>query len=111
MKIDNVSENTKTVLEKLSKEKFINQYTLVGDTALAIQTGHRLSEDLDFIFDGEYLDTDSIKKFIQKFFKEEYKLIKEENGHQLDFVINGVKVTFFTNASVNIAFAIKGIFK
>lgn len=107
MKINFISPNTKSVLELFSKEKFIDDYTLVGGTALSIQLGHRLSEDLDFIFDGEFLKTKLIKGFIDKKFRGKYKLIKQDNDHQLDFIINDVKVTFFTTGSVLIPFSVK----
>ncbi|MEO8208957.1 MAG: nucleotidyl transferase AbiEii/AbiGii toxin family protein [bacterium] len=107
MNIDFISYETKTVFELLAGEKFLKDYTLVGGTALAVQIQHRLSEDIDFIFDGEFLNSNSIKKFVDKKFKGKYKLIKQDNDHQLDFLINGIKVTFFTTGSVMLAFAIK----
>ncbi len=66
-----------------------------------------MSEDLDFILDGEYLDSNSIKKFIDKIYRGTYKLIKQDNDHQLDFIINEVKVTFFTSNAVSIYFRVK----
>ncbi len=107
MKLDFVTDNTKSVLEELSKEKFIDKYTLVGGTALSVQLEHRLSEDLDFITDSDFLDSNSIKIFIDKIFKGRYKLIKQDDDHQLDFIINEVKVTFFTTGSVLIPFEVK----
>lgn len=106
MKLNFISADTKDVLEIISKHKFINKFILVGGTALSIQLGHRLSEDLDFIYDGEFLDSDSIKKFVDKNFKGRYKLIKQDDEHQLDFIINDVKVTFFTSGSVLIPFKV-----
>ena len=106
-KLDFISDKTRNVLEKISIEKFIEKFTLVGGTALSVQIEHRLSEDLDFMFDGEILDSNSIKKFIDKIFRGSYKLIKQDNDHQLDFIINEVKVTFFTNSAVSIQFAVK----
>ncbi len=100
MKFDFITDNTKSLIDKFAGEKFINKFTLVGGTALSIQTEHRLSEDLDFIIDSEFLDSNSIKKFIDKKFKGRYKLIKQDNDHQLDFLIDEVKVTFFTNDAV-----------
>jgi len=102
-----ISEKTRNVFNKLAEEKFLNDYTLVGGTALSLQIKHRLSEDLDFIFDGNFLKTQLIKKFIDKKFKANYKLIKQDNDHQLDFLIDDIKVTFFTNDSVMISFNVK----
>lgn len=105
--LDNISENTRNVFELLSQQKFISNFTLVGGTALSLQLGHRLSEDLDFIFDGKFLDSGSIIKFIKSVFKEDYKIIKQENDHQIDFIIKDIKVTFFTNDAVSIPFNVR----
>lgn len=107
MNTENISENTGKVFNQLAEDNFLNEYTLVGGTALSLQINHRLSEDLDFIYFGKILDSIKIKKFVDKKFKGSYKLIKQDNEHQLDFLINGVKVTFFTTDSVMIPFNIK----
>jgi len=106
-KFDFISDKTRNVLEKLSIEKFIDKFTLLGGTALSVLIEHRLSEDLDFILDGEHLDSSSIKKFSDKIFRGSYKLIKQDNDHQLDFIINEVKVTFFTSNAVSISFRVR----
>lgn len=107
MNLKNISENTRKVIELLSEQKFINKFTLVGGTALSLHLGHRLSEDLDFMYDGKFLESRSVIKFMNNVFKENIKLVKQDNDHQLDFIINGVKVTFFTNDAVNITFDVK----
>jgi len=43
-----LSQQTEGIFERLSKLECIKNYTLIGGTALALQLGHRLSEDLDF---------------------------------------------------------------
>jgi hypothetical protein len=43
-----LSEETSKVFEPVSKLNCIKDYILFGGTVLALQTGHRLSEDLDF---------------------------------------------------------------
>jgi len=40
---------TAKLLKKLANLAFIQNYTLVGGTALALQIKHRQSEDLDFV--------------------------------------------------------------
>ena len=107
MNLENISENTRLVLELLSEQKFMNRFTLVGGTALSLHLAHRLSEDLDFMFDGKFLESRTIVNFINNVFKGEFKLIKQDNDHQLDFIIKDVKVTFFTNDAVNINFEVK----
>ena len=63
-----LGEKTLGVFVKLNSSPFISKFTLVGGTALAIQLGHRVSEDLDFIFDGEQLNVASIRRNIIKLF-------------------------------------------
>jgi len=43
-----LSKHTEVVFEQISKMECVKNYTLIGGTALALQIGHRLSEDLDF---------------------------------------------------------------
>ena len=46
---------TQAVFEHLRTEPWLKDFTLIGGSALALQIGHRLSQDLDFHFDGEAL--------------------------------------------------------
>ena len=84
----------------------MNRFSLVGGTALALQLGHRQSEDLDFIFDGEKIDPVGIKRFIARIFPD-YRLIRQESGYQLDFLVKGVKLTFFSTGAVMIPFPVR----
>jgi predicted nucleotidyltransferase component of viral defense system len=108
MKIDlhHIPSSTALLLQTLSREPYMKRFSLVGGTALALQLGHRQSEDLDFVFDGEKIDAIGIKRFIARKFPD-YKLIREEKGYQLDFIVNTVKVTFFSTGAVLIPFAVK----
>jgi predicted nucleotidyltransferase component of viral defense system len=67
LSINNLPSETSLLLQRLSKEKYMNRFSLVGGSALALQLGHRQSEDLDFIFDGEKIDPTGIKRFIATF--------------------------------------------
>ncbi|MBK7107146.1 MAG: nucleotidyl transferase AbiEii/AbiGii toxin family protein [Ignavibacteriae bacterium] len=98
--------NTKNVFNVLSKQKFMQDYTLVGGTALAMQIEHRKSEDLDFVFDGEEINTKNIKRSINAVFSK-YKIINEEKNYQVDFIINEVKVTFFSTGAALVPFNIQ----
>jgi len=40
-----LSKHTEEIFEQISKLECIKNYTLIGGTALALQLGHRLSED------------------------------------------------------------------
>lgn len=102
----NIPEVTAVLLERFSGFAFMQKFTLVGGTALALQLGHRQSEDLDFLFDGEKIPATSIKRSIAKQFPD-YRLLREERDYQLDFLINQVKVTFFSTGAVLIPFVVK----
>lgn len=100
-----IPEKTAVLFEKIARLPFISRFTLVGGTALALQIGHRQSEDLDFIYDGEKIPTTSIKREISKQFPK-YRLIREEKDYQLDFLVDDVKVTFFSSGAVMVPFSV-----
>lgn len=52
-----LSKNTLSVLKKLGKWDKIKSFVLVGGTALALELGHRKSEDLDFFSKIEFRST------------------------------------------------------
>ena len=95
---------------EFGKLSFMQKFTLVGGTALALQVGHRQSEDLDFMYDGEKIPTASIRREISKRFPS-YRLIREEKDYQLDFLINQVKVTYFSSGAVMVPFKVKDFSK
>jgi len=98
-------ESTAKTFELLSNESFISKFSLVGGTALCLQLGHRQSEDLDFIFDGENIPTTIIKRNIARLFPT-YRLIREEKDYQLDYVVNNVKLTFFSTGAILLPFSV-----
>ncbi len=100
-----ISEKTAKLLYEFAKLNFIQKFTLVGGTALALQLEYRQSEDLDFIYDDEKIPTTTIKREISKKFPQ-YRLIREEKDYQLDFLIGHVKVTFFSSGAVMIPFRV-----
>lgn len=82
--------NTKAVLETLGRMETISDFYLSGGTALALQIGHRESEDLDFFSEVDFEPTK-----IQKEFEKLGKLdgLEVESG-TLNFFWNGVKIQF-----------------
>lgn len=58
-----IGKGTLGLLKKLMKEPELNQFVLVGGTALALQIGHRKSIDLDF-FSKEKFDQNLINDFL-----------------------------------------------
>lgn len=99
-------ENTLIVFNKFSDTKFINKFTLIGGTALSIQIHHRLSEDLDFILDGDIINNQFIKRGVARIFPD-YRIIRDDNDYQLDFIINNCKVTFIATGTIALPFRVK----
>jgi len=99
--MDFMPEKTQQVLNKLASIKFISDFILVGGTALAIQIKHRLSEDLDLLFDGEELPVAQIRRNILKFFPG-HRITRMDHPWQIDFLIDQVRVTFFSSGAVTL---------
>lgn len=93
-------EKTKKVLESISAMESIRPYVLVGGTALAMQIGHRLSEDLDFMrwqthkTERMEIDISSIQKELASLHSIETLNILEFN-HIEFFIDGGVKLSFY----------------
>lgn len=49
-----IDQNTFDLLEVLSSRKDLHSFALGGGTALALQLGHRISVDLDFLTESEF---------------------------------------------------------
>ena len=60
LQFQSVPRATLDVLKFLSKEKFLEEFRLVGGTALALYWGHRVSIDLDF-FTDQNLNLDNLE--------------------------------------------------
>ena len=99
-------EKTLEVFRKIGSLSFISDFTLVGGTALAIQIGHRMSEDLDFICDIEELKINTIKRNMVKAFPDS-RIIRQDHSWQIDFAIHRAKVTFFSTGAVAIPFKVQ----
>ncbi len=71
---------------------FLENYVLVGGSALSLHLCHRKSEDLDFFTYDDSFDKRQIFEYIKKF---ESKEILNQTDEQVDLLLDGVKVTFF----------------
>lgn len=60
-----VEEGTLALIRKLSADKTLNDFVLVGGTALALQVGHRKSVDID-LFIPKPFDTASMAKRLEE---------------------------------------------
>lgn len=92
-----LTPSTAEVLTKLSEIEALENFTLVGGSALSIYLRHRISEDLDLFTWFSNLDDGNID-LILKMAAQRYD-VKILNTYQsgLDVLINKVKVTFFAN--------------
>jgi predicted nucleotidyltransferase component of viral defense system len=98
-------ENTHEILNILCREDFISKFVLIGGTALAMQIRHRLSEDLDFIYDGDTLNINLIRRNISRIFPD-YRITRMDTNEQIDLVINNVKITFFCSGILALPFKV-----
>jgi len=91
--------------EGFSDIDYISHWTLVGGTALSIHLHHRLSEDLDFFIEKSTLDQERthIEKMISNLEDQGYDCVMTHNNSEnLDYEIEGVKVTFFSSGIKNL---------
>lgn len=58
---------TAEVFETLTGDPLLNDFTLIGGTALSLHIAHRISEDLDFITTERSLPREKIQQLIAKF--------------------------------------------
>lgn len=85
--------DTKKLLLKLEEScEFLENYTLVGGSALTLHLCHRKSEDLDFFTSEDTFSKQEIFKYIKQF---DQKEILNQTDDQIDLLLDGVKVTFF----------------
>jgi len=105
------------LFEVLCRAPEMEGFTLIGGTALALQIGHRVSLDFDFARFGGSLPGQTIDQLIARLKQEEHRAqmitspteisrFKINHGmnlldHVRDYVIDGVKVTFFIQGKNN----------
>lgn len=82
---------TLELLKSLNKEFYLNQFVLVGGTALALQIGHRKSVDLDFFTIKDFKTSELIPLLLQNYIinpilQTEQTLICLINAIKVDFI-------------------------
>lgn len=85
-----VVPNLLELLKKIMNEKLFENYFLVGETALALQIGHRNSIDIDLFGDNEISEDEFINK-LGEFGK---VIVTQSTKNILIAKIEGVKVDF-----------------
>jgi len=106
---------TRRVFEILAHEPLMQGFVLIGGTALSIQIGHRLSEDLDFWLPSTTMSKDRVDQVLlnlgklgmhHEFAMPAWQISQARiNGVDLltqsrDHIVEGVKVTFFARTDV-----------
>lgn len=87
---ESIDKKTKSVLEKIKRASFMQDFYLAGGTALAIEIGHRISVDLDF-FSRDNFDT---KKIIRGLSALGRLSVNEEYEGTVNAVLGGIKISF-----------------
>ncbi len=110
LKLELMPTTTQKNFARLKEDPRLGNFSLVGGTALALQIGHRISEDLDFNIFGQVLPTQAlnailndlvasganIESLITPAQKSQFKINTSENldNYIQDYLIDGAKVTF-----------------
>ena len=97
-----ITPTIEAIIDDVAKLECIKPYTLCGGTALAMQLGHRMSEDLDFMMwrisknEKPEVDWPTIEKEIQEKIGEidHRDILGFDQGA---FVVKGVKLSFFVS--------------
>ena len=101
-----LTTNIEAIIEQVAQLECIKPYILGGGTALAIQIGHRKSEDLDFMM-WRISKTEKPEvnwNAIERELKEKIGEIENFNMlgfDQVEFVVKGVKFSFFVSDNLS----------
>ena len=101
-----LTTNIEAIIEQVAQLECIKPYILCGGTALAIQIGHRKSEDLDFMM-WRISKTEKPEvnwNAIERELKEKIGEIDNFNMlgfDQVEFVVKGVKFSFFVSDNLS----------
>jgi len=87
-----VSKGLLALLRKLQEETAFRDYFLVGGTALALQIGHRKSDDID-LFTQKELEISEITSYLKKYHSGKYQILNSQKMiYQV--MIDEIKVDF-----------------
>lgn len=99
-----LTEKIDSIIDNVAGMESLKPYILCGGTALAIQIGHRKSEDLDFMMwrksKNEKPEVDRVA--IEKELREKVGDIETLNMlgfDQVEYIVKGVKFSFFVSDS------------
>ncbi len=103
--MNGLAPHTAKIIDAVSKLECIKPYTLVGGTALSVQIGTRLSEDLDFMSwrksknEKREVDWPQIKRELEGIGAVEKIEILDVD--HVEFLVEGVKLSFYANPNVS----------
>ncbi len=89
--LETVEPGTFSVLKKLMEVPTLQNFALVGGTALSLKFGHRTSIDLDMFWDGKF-SNDDIVADLTNFFGSAFDYKKANDAFGIFCFINTVKV-------------------
>ena len=90
---EGINKNLWETLLKFQNEPFFKNYHLVGGTALTLQIGHRISDDID-LFTTEELNKEKIFSYAQTIDKKVEVLNDDNTIYQLYFPSKSLKIDF-----------------
>lgn len=103
-------EATASLFLRLQKDPLLRPFTLIGGTALSLHLGHRLSEDLDFIYLQPRLPVELLRAFIDHLQVAGFTVERSDDPAAEDeFLIAGMELhdfsqSFVVDGAVNLTF-------
>lgn len=85
---ETVSHSTLELIQTLQADSMLQEFLLVGGTALSLQIGHRISIDIDFFTQNEF-DTRELLEYLEQTYTFQLQYIHKNT---LKGIINGVFV-------------------
>lgn len=92
------------LLREIQREQKLGGFLLGNGTGLALQNGHRKSDDIELYISGGF-NVFSVISFLGRQFEEQHQLIQSGKGI-LQAIIRGIKVAFLETAGKNIGGAL-----
>lgn len=90
-----ITPNMQSLLNLIDRWSFSGRFYLAGGTALAMQIGHRRSEDLDFFTEKDELSPKS-RAEIKRALEPQIDQIIEDTDGNLLFTLQGIRTGFFS---------------
>jgi hypothetical protein len=85
-----ISPAMRSVLDQIGQRPFSNRFYLAGGTGLALQIGHRRSDDLHFFSVSDELDDQSRIEIINYLHPHSIKVIENVSGNLL-LLVDGIQ--------------------